>query len=190
MLQCSSRGGLPGPGGVVAWSGGVVAWSRGGGCLVSGGWLPGPGGGWLPGPRGVLRRPPPVNRITDTCKNITLATTSLRPVTSSVADPGFPQKGCADLLLLPANEVWGKVIFLHLSVILFRGGYLGGYTPPGQVHPPGRYPRPPHPPPAPPPHPMVNTGAVRILLECILVWHNFCRTYMKMEENGPRGRCP
>ena len=25
-------------------------------------------------------------------------------------------------LLLPANEVWGKVIFLNLSVILFRGG--------------------------------------------------------------------
>ena len=31
-------------------------------------------------------------------------------------------------LLLPANEVWGKVIFLHLSVILFTGGggYMGG----------------------------------------------------------------
>ena len=26
------------------------------------------------------------------------------------------------LLLPPANEVWGKVIFLHLSVILFTGG--------------------------------------------------------------------
>ena len=26
------------------------------------------------------------------------------------------------LLLLPANEVWGKVIFLHLFVILFTGG--------------------------------------------------------------------
>ena len=25
-------------------------------------------------------------------------------------------------LLPPANEVWGKVIFLHLSVILFTGG--------------------------------------------------------------------
>ena len=50
--------------------------------------------------------------------------------------------------LPPANEVWGKVIFLHLSVILFHGGgeYLGRYTswagtpsqagtPPGQVHP-------------------------------------------------------
>ena len=27
-------------------------------------------------------------------------------------------------LLPPANEVWGKVIFLHLSVILFTGGCL------------------------------------------------------------------
>ena len=59
-------GGLPGLGGSPCW--GVSAWS-GGGCL------PGPEGGALP-----ARRPPPVNRITHTCKNITLATTSLRPV--------------------------------------------------------------------------------------------------------------
>ena len=26
------------------------------------------------------------------------------------------------MFLLPANEVWGKVMFLHLCVILFRGG--------------------------------------------------------------------
>ena len=71
MLQCSSRrgGGLPGPGGVVAWSGG------GGGCLVPGG-----GGCLFPGGGGGSPETPPVNRITDTCKNITLATTSLRPV--------------------------------------------------------------------------------------------------------------
>ena len=90
-----------------------------------------------------------------------------------------------------ANEVWGRVIFLHLSVILFTGGV------PGQVHPPGRYPPGQvHPPGSqytpwqvPPPgkytpwqvHPlgryppnsacwvMVNKRAVRILLECILV---------------------
>ena len=40
-------------------------------------------------------------------------------------------------LLLPANEVWGKVIFLHLFVILFTMGGLPqcmlGYHP----HPPG-----------------------------------------------------
>ena len=60
----------------------------GGVCLVLGGspcqgGLPGPGGwGVFSLPGGPARRPPspPVNRITDTCKNITLATTSLRPV--------------------------------------------------------------------------------------------------------------
>ena len=53
-------------------------------------------------------------------------------------------------LLSPANEVWGKVIFLHLSVILFTGGTWAGAplagTPPwpgthprDQVYPPSRY---------------------------------------------------
>ena len=109
-----SGGGLPGPGGgflpaqgwgVSAWSGGVLpawgwsAWSPGGGFLPAqawvGGCLPGPGGGSpclggsalfrgvLPA-RGGLPGDPPVNRITDTCKNITLATTSLRPVKMKV----------------------------------------------------------------------------------------------------------
>ena len=68
---------LPGPGGGSPWSGGVSAWSWGGSpqgvCLVPGGWC-------LPGLGGVLWRPPSVYRITDTCKNITLAPTSLRPV--------------------------------------------------------------------------------------------------------------
>ena len=52
--------------------------------------------------------------------------------------------------LPPANEVWGKVIFLHLSVILFTGRVPGQVlpgqvhtpwtgTPPGQVQPPRRY---------------------------------------------------
>ena len=69
------------PGG---WSRGV--WSRG--VWSWGVYLPGwacqsgvglPGGRYLPG--GVcLRHTPPVNRMTDRCKNITLATTSLRPV--------------------------------------------------------------------------------------------------------------
>ena len=68
MLQCSSRrgGGLPGPVGEGSpWSGGVLL-GRGGGSAWSGGVFSGDA--------------PPVNRITDTCKNITLATTSLRPV--------------------------------------------------------------------------------------------------------------
>ena len=86
-----------------SWSrGGVAAWS-GGGCLVQGGsclvrgvgvYLPGPGGGgtclvrggvptrsqgWGEGVPGQVL-PPPVNRMTHTCKNITLAKTSFRPV--------------------------------------------------------------------------------------------------------------
>ena len=50
--------------------------------------------------------------------------------------------------LPPANEVWGKVIFLHLSVILFTGGSTWAGTaqagtslryPPRAGTPPGRY---------------------------------------------------
>ena len=79
------------------------------------------------------------------------------------------------IFLPPANEVWGKIIFLHLSVILLTWGgeYLGRYTlrqgtPPGQVHPQA----------GTPPREqgssawLGDTGnkrAVRILLECILV---------------------
>ena len=60
------------------------------------------------------------------------------------------QDGVTNLLLPPTNKVCGKVIFLHLSVILFTGGStreypLGRSTPlqagtdlPGQVHPPGQ----------------------------------------------------
>ena len=70
------RGGLLLRGGVCLWgvcfrSGGVCFW----GVCFSGGvcfW------------RGLL--PPLVNRITDTSKNITLATTSLRPVTMQLLD--------------------------------------------------------------------------------------------------------
>ena len=65
---------LFGPGGGSAWSGGVLLGPGGGGGL------PGPGGGspWSRG--GGSLETPPVNRITDTYKNITFATTSLRPV--------------------------------------------------------------------------------------------------------------
>ena len=65
---CLVSGGLPGPGGFLPDPGGS-AWSGGG--------LPGPREG-LPGPGGSPEKP--VNRITHTCKNITLATTSLWPV--------------------------------------------------------------------------------------------------------------
>ena len=46
------------------------------------------------------------------------------------------------VFLPPANEVWGKVIFLHLFVILFTGGI----PPPGtRHHPPGTRHHPPPP---------------------------------------------
>ena len=70
------RGGLPGGGGVPAWRGGVPAW-RGGACLEGRGCLP---GGGVPG-----QVPPPVNRMTDRCKNITLAKTSFRPVKTDMS---------------------------------------------------------------------------------------------------------
>ena len=50
------------------------------------------------------------------------------------------------MLLPPANEVWGKVVFLHLCIILFtvgsasRGVRIQGGLPPGGggLHPGGR----------------------------------------------------
>ena len=71
-LPARSQGGfsLPGPRGVLparSQGGGLPARSQGGGFS-------------LPGPRGGCPETPPVNRITHTCKNVTLATTSLRPV--------------------------------------------------------------------------------------------------------------
>ena len=86
------RGVLPAGGVSLVWGVFSLVWGGspwwGGFCLVGGfslvrGCLPGPRGvsAWS---RGVSGDPPPsVDRITDTCKNITLATTSLRPVTSS-----------------------------------------------------------------------------------------------------------
>ena len=67
--------GLEGEGGVSLARGVSFA----GGCLLG---------------RGVsqhaLRQTPPVNRMTDRCKNITLATTSLRPVTIHATKPAVP----------------------------------------------------------------------------------------------------
>ena len=66
---------VPGLGGWCVWSGGWCVWS--GGCAWSGGvclsalWDT---------PPDQAHHPPPVNRMTNRCKNITLATTSLRPV--------------------------------------------------------------------------------------------------------------
>ena len=76
-----SRGVLLGPGGGLPGPGGFSLVLGGGGSPWSGGVLLGPGGVSLV--RGGSLETPPVNRITDMCKHITLATTSLRPVTSS-----------------------------------------------------------------------------------------------------------
>ena len=78
--EVSLLGGLPAQGGLPAWGSPCP-----GVCSPYWGVLPAQGGVSLPGvslPGGVLpARDPPVDRITDTCKNITLATTSLRLVT-------------------------------------------------------------------------------------------------------------
>ena len=93
MLESASRGGgvwsregvsgLGGGlcllgGGVCSWEGGVCSqWGSGpmGGGLVRGVWS----GGWYPSMHWG-RHPPWTEWMTDRCKNITLATTSLRPV--------------------------------------------------------------------------------------------------------------
>ena len=61
-----SAQGVSAPGGVCSWGG--VSAGGGWGCVVS---------------QHAPRQTPPVNRMTNRCKNITLATTSLRPVKMS-----------------------------------------------------------------------------------------------------------
>ena len=68
MLASASQGGSLVPGGVcLVW--GVSAWS-GRGLPGLGGWVSGPGGC---ASQHRLRQTTPVDRITDACKNITLA---------------------------------------------------------------------------------------------------------------------
>ena len=74
--RCLLPGGVSAPGGCLLL-GGIC--SQGGVC--SGG-VSAPRG-WYPSMHWG-RHPPPVNRMTNRCKNITLATTSLRPVTISL----------------------------------------------------------------------------------------------------------
>ena len=76
----------------------------------------------------------------------------------------------------PQNEVWGKVIFLHLSVILFTGGsaplHAGIHPPPGADTPQDQRQAPPRSRSPPVQYMLGDTGnkrAVRILLECNLV---------------------
>ena len=91
--SCLGWGGVWSQGGLVlggSCQGGCTCLVPRGSCLVwgcvwsQGGSGPGgllPGGMYLPGPGGCAwSGTPPVNRITHTCKNITLAKTSFRPV--------------------------------------------------------------------------------------------------------------
>ena len=86
--------------------------------------------------------------------------------------------------LPPVNEAWGKVMFSHLSVILFMGGVYPiacwntppNRTTPRRTPPLGRHPPSRHPPGQTTPfsptcilQDTVNKRAVRILLDCILV---------------------
>ena len=95
---CSKfSGGVPAPnfrGGGACLEGGVPAWRGGclpgeGGCLPGGGvpaWRGGacqPGGGVPAWRGGTSPGPPPVDRMTHACENITLAKTSFRPVNIS-----------------------------------------------------------------------------------------------------------
>ena len=133
--------------------------------------------------------------MTNRCKNITLATTSLRPVIkclsyadlfmpckhSNTGRPTLEIRPMISRFLPPANEVCEGYVFT--GVCLARGGVWQtppgqvhlpragtppwADTPPGQVHPaPGRY--------IPPLflRQTVNKRAVRIVLECNLVYRN------------------
>ena len=90
-------GGVPGLGVVyLVWGVYLVGgctWSRG--FTWSGGGVPGPGGclqGTPPGSRPGTPTPAPVDRITDACKNITLAKTSFRPVISEFPTTAMPER--------------------------------------------------------------------------------------------------
>ena len=104
-----------------------------------------------------------------------------------------PGRGALTYYLPPANEVWGKVIFsqacvknsVHRGVPGPGGGLLPGWgsaprgvawSRRGCLFPGGAgWWRP------PPGHLLLR--AVHILLECILVWHNFCRKLHENEKN-------
>ena len=57
---------------------------------------------------------PPVNRITDTCKNITLATTSLRPVIMSNHIIKMLRFQLKEMVTSDFSQIWiGKVFVLR-----------------------------------------------------------------------------
>ena len=103
------------------------------------------------------------------------------------------------LLLPPANEVWGKVILLHLSVILFTGGRVGawsrGVPGPRRVPAPGGggvcsqgVPASGGMPGGDPPGRLL-LRAVRTLLECILVDGIFDGSKTQCSPNNSRPLC-
>ena len=95
----------------------------------------------------------------------------------------YIEDACCYCIFTGRNEVVAKVIFLHVCVILFRGGSPGRETPLGREIPSGTRPPPEQTPPTPrdqtPPRADTPPGSrlqhtvyerpVRILLECILV---------------------
>ena len=114
-------GGVPGPGGGVPGLGGY---------LVSGG-VPGPGGTWswgvylvlvgVPGPGGcTCPGTPPVTRMTDRCKNITLPQTSFAGGNYTTIHTGL--SAVNTFIYLPlATELFSVVSVCH-SVCLQEGG--------------------------------------------------------------------
>ena len=106
--------------------GGVCSGGRGvsapRGCLVQGDQgVPGPEG-MVSGPRGMsspggsasvpsgIPPPPPVNRMTNKCKNITLATTSLRPVKmNSLTCFEYCQMHLNQMSILPTLCILGEL---------------------------------------------------------------------------------
>ena len=106
MLQSSSGGG------------GVCLVPGGGVCLVGGspcqGGLTGPGGACPETPS------PPVNRITDTCKNITLATTSLRPVINNGCYITVTVNSCStSTIILKTRNIRKKLPLFWYRLCLF-----------------------------------------------------------------------
>ena len=110
-------GGGGSPCGGPAWSGGGSPCQRGvclvwggspcwGGSAWSGGGLPAPGGGGFSLPGGPARRTPPVDRITETCKNITLAITSLRPVITVTVSAKVADKDVSKV----TDTLTGKIV--------------------------------------------------------------------------------
>ena len=93
-----------------------------GGCLFWGVSPPGGGGGSILACT-EADTPPPVDRMTDTCKNITFAT-SLRTVKSSGSGGGW--KGFVLFLLAPIepNVCYCKTLFLNKSKLVLHVKYI------------------------------------------------------------------